>query len=67
MLWTISDPLLFFQSMGQTENAVLRIGDIINSKLSIILADYSIDNVINIDEENVLLEEIEQRINQNRK
>lgn len=62
VLWQIDDPLLFFQSMGQTENAVQRIGDIINSKLSIVLADYTIDNVINVDKDKVLLGEIESRI-----
>ena len=62
VLWKIDDPLLFFQSVGHTENAVQRIGDIINSKLSIILADYRIDNVINVEKEKVLLDEIESRI-----
>ncbi|MEE4136928.1 MAG: protease modulator HflC [Desulforhopalus sp.] len=62
ILWKIDDPLLFFQSMGQAETAVQRIGDIINSKLSIVLSDYSIENIINIDAEKVLLADIEARV-----
>jgi len=61
ILWKIHDPLLFFQSIGQAETAVQRIGDIVNSKLSIVLSDYSIENIINIDGGKVLLEEIEER------
>lgn len=61
VLWKIADPLLFFQSMGQTENAVQRIGDIVNSKLSIVLSDYSITNIINTDREQVRFTEIEQK------
>ena len=62
VLWKIYDPLLFFQAMGQTSNAVLKLGDIVNSKLSIVLADYTIDNIINTDARKVLLDEIEEQI-----
>jgi membrane protease subunit HflC len=61
-LWKIHDPLLFFQSMGHMESAVQRIGDIISSKLSIVLADYTIDQIINTDAEKVLLDEIEEKV-----
>lgn len=62
VLWKIHDPLLFFQAMGQTANAVQKIGDIINSKLSIVLADYTIANIINTDAHKVLLDQIEAQI-----
>ncbi|WP_020586991.1 protease modulator HflC [Desulfobacter curvatus] len=62
VLWKIYDPLLFFQAMGQASNAVLKLGDIVNSKLSIVLADYTIDNIINTNAENVLLDKIEEQI-----
>lgn len=62
VLWKIYDPLLFFQAMGQTSNAVLKLGDIVNSKLSIVLADYTIDNIINTDAQKILLDEIEKQI-----
>lgn len=62
ILWKIHDPLLFFQSMGQVESAVQRIGDIINSKLSIVLADYSASNIINIEKDQVLLSDIENEV-----
>jgi len=61
ILWQIKDPLLFFQSLGRSEGAVQRLGDIINSKLSIVLSDYSIENIINTSKEQVLLMEIEDR------
>lgn len=64
VMWKIDDPLLFFQSMGSRDNAVQKIGDIINSKLSIVLSDYSIENIINTEKENVLLSEIEQKATQ---
>ncbi len=48
--------------MGQTSNAVLKLGDIVNSKLSIVLADYTIANIINTDAQKVLLDEIEEQI-----
>ncbi len=64
VLWKIHDPLVFFQSMGQTANAVQKIGDIVNSKLSIVLSDYSIENIINTDAEQVLLDQIEQQVTQ---
>ncbi len=62
ILWKIHDPLLFFQSMGKIESAVQRIGDVINSKLSIVLADYTISNIINVDREKVLLTQIENQV-----
>ena len=61
VLWKIADPLLFFQSMGGRENGVQKISDIINSKLSIVLSGYSIENVIITDKKKVLLEEIERK------
>jgi membrane protease subunit HflC len=62
VLWKINDPLLFFQSMGRTESAVQKIGDIVNSKLSIVLADYTIENIINTEADKVLLAEIEAKV-----
>lgn len=62
ILWKIHDPMLFFQSMGRVENAVQRIGDIINSKLSIVLSDYNIENIINTSENKVMLNEIETKV-----
>ena len=62
VLWKIDDSLLFFQSMGRAESAVQKLGDIINSKLSIVLADYSIEDIINTEEGKVLLREIEEKV-----
>lgn len=62
ILWQIDDPLLFFQSMGQTEIAVERIGDIVNSKLSIVLSDYATQDLLNIDTEKMVLAKIEDRV-----
>lgn len=62
ILWKIHNPLLFFQSMGRMESAAQKIGDIVNSKLSIVLSDYSIDNIINTDQQKVLITNIEREI-----
>lgn len=62
ILWKISDPQLFFQSMGRAESAVQKIGDVVNSKLSIVLSDYSIEDIINTDKDKVLLSEIENKV-----
>lgn len=60
--WRISDPLLFFQSVGTADVAAQKTGDMINSQLGSVLGDYTIANVINVDTDAVKLEEIEKRI-----
>lgn len=62
VLWKIHNPMLYFQSLGHLDNGVQRLGDMINSKLSIVLADYTIENIINTSDQNVLLEEIEKNV-----
>jgi membrane protease subunit HflC len=62
VLWKIHNPLLFFQSMGRMDSAVQKIDDIISSKLSIVLADYAIDDIINTEADKVLLAEIEAKV-----
>lgn len=60
--WKISDPLLFLQSLTTTEISEQKIGDMVNSLLGSTLGDYTIENIINVNSENVKLEEIEQKI-----
>ena len=63
--WRVSDPTLFFQSVGFFETAQQKLGDMINSQLGSVLGDYRLDQVINTEPEQVKLAEIESRILQN--
>jgi membrane protease subunit HflC len=63
--WAIEKPLLFFQSVGYAQNAVQKLSDMITSQLGIILGDYSLDNIINVDAAQIKLEEIETRLRDN--
>lgn len=56
--WKLVDPELFFQSLNNDDNANLKLGDMVNSQLGIILSDYEIDKIINTVPENVKLQEI---------
>ena len=60
--WTIDTPLAFFQSVGDVDNAVQKISDMINSRLSIALGDYTDEDIINTDKKSVRLTEIEDRM-----
>lgn len=60
--WTVDTPLSFFQSVGSAENAVQKISDMVNSRLSIILGDYSDEDIINTNAERVKLTDIEARM-----
>jgi membrane protease subunit HflC len=63
--WAIEKPLLFFQSVGYSQNAVQKLSDMITSQLGIILGDYSLGNIINVDAAQIKLEEIETRLRDN--
>jgi membrane protease subunit HflC len=60
--WRVTKPLTFFQSLGDVENAKVKLNDMVNSQLGIILGDYKLDNVINTSEAMVKLSEIENRL-----
>lgn len=60
--WAIEDPVLYFQSIGTTENAESKISDMVNSQLGIVFSDYDINQIINTNPEQVKLNEIEKRI-----
>lgn len=60
--WKLSDPLLFFQSVNKVDIAQQKLGDMINSQLGSVLGDYSLDQVINTEPEQVKLEEMEERL-----
>lgn len=57
--WTIDTPLVFFQSVGDVQNAVQKISDMVNSRLSIVLGDYTDEDIINTKPDKVKLPEIE--------
>ena len=63
--WAIKEPLLFFQSVGYSQNAVQKLSDMVTSQLGIVLGDYYLGNIINIDPEQVKLVEIETRLRDN--
>ncbi len=56
--WRLNDPKLFFQSLNNVDNARMKLGDMVNSQLGIIVSDYEIDKIINTVPENVRLDEI---------
>lgn len=60
--WKLDNPELFFQSLNNFENAKLKLGDMVNSQLGIILSDYEIDKIINTVPENVKLPEIYEKL-----
>ena len=60
--WTVDTPLAFFQSVGDAENAVQKISDMVNSRLSIVLGDYTDEDIINTKADRVKLSEIEARM-----
>ena len=63
--WAVEKPLLFFQSVGYSQNAVQKLSDMITSQLGIILGDYTLSNIINVDPQQIKLEEIERRLRDN--
>jgi membrane protease subunit HflC len=63
--WQIDDPLIFFQSLSNSDNARQKLGDMLISQLGNILGDYTLDNIINIDTTKVKLREIEETILKN--
>ena len=60
--WRVTDPLLYYQSLGDATNAQLKLGDLINSEMGSVLGQYELLDVINTDAEDVKLDEIEQRL-----
>jgi membrane protease subunit HflC len=63
--WAVEKPLLFFQSVGYSQNAVQKLSDMVTSQLGIILGDYTLSNIINVDPEQIKLAEIEKRLRDN--
>ena len=57
--WTVDTPLAFFQAVGDVQNAVQKVSDMVNSRLSIVLGDYTDEDIINTDPDKVKLSEIE--------
>ena len=63
--WRVHDPLLFFQSLINTENATQKLGDMINSQLGNALGAFKLSNVINTNPTEVKLAALESRILRN--
>ena len=60
--WKVENPLLFFQSVGDKNNANRKLDDMLNSSLGIILADYPKSAIFNTKKEEVKLSEIEKEL-----
>jgi membrane protease subunit HflC len=60
--WKLDNAEIFFQSLNNVENAKVKLGDMVNSQLGIILSDYEIDKIINTVPESVKLQEIYQKL-----
>jgi modulator of FtsH protease HflC len=60
--WKIDDPLLYSQSIGDSDIALRKTGDMVNSLLGSVLGDYTIANIINTNQPEIKLAEIEKRI-----
>ncbi len=62
--WKLDNPEMFFQSLNNEDNARLKLGDMVNSQLGIILSEYEINRIINTSPENVKLQEIYSQLKQ---
>jgi len=60
--WRVSEPLAYYQSLGDRTNAELKLGDLINSEMGTVLGQYNLEDVINTEEGAVRLDEIEQQL-----
>ena len=60
--WKLDNPEMFFQSLNNVDNARLKLGDMVNSQLGIVISEYEIDEIINTVPENVKLQEIYEKI-----
>ena len=60
--WRVRDPLLFFQSLINTEIAAQKLGDMVSSQAGTVLGDYKIDNIINTNPAEIKISTIEDRI-----
>jgi len=62
VVWSIDDPLLFFQAIGIKDLATSKLNDMINSELSEKLSLYTLDNIVNIEKDKVKISEIEEKV-----
>lgn len=60
--WKLDNPGIFFQSLNNADNARLKLGDMVNSQLGIIISEYTIDEIINTLPEKVRLQEIYEKL-----
>lgn len=60
--WRISNPVLFFESVNNMDNAKLKLSDMVNSRFGIVFADYKIANIINVKDEEVKITQIQKQV-----
>ncbi len=60
--WRVKDPLLFFQSLLDSEIATQKLSDMVHSQMGNVLGEFRLNNIINTNPSEVKLDELEQRI-----
>lgn len=63
--WRVSEPLRFFQSLTFVDNARQKLSDMATSQLGSVLGDFTLENIINTDQNMIKLVEIEENITTN--
>ncbi|MCK5809391.1 protease modulator HflC [bacterium] len=60
--WKVKKPLLFYQSIGTIENAAIKLNDMLNAQMGIIVGEYKLENLINTNTSMIKTAEINNRI-----
>jgi len=60
--WRIDDPLLYLRSLVRRQTAQEKLSDMVISALGASLADYTLDHIINAQQEQVKIAELERRV-----
>ncbi len=60
--WRVKDPLLFFQSLLNSDIATQKLSDMVNSQMGNALGEFKLDHIINTDASQVRLADLEQQI-----
>ena len=62
VLWKVGDPELFKRAVNTTERAEEKLGDAVRTSRKVVLARYTLSQLINTDKEKVKMVEIEEKI-----
>lgn len=62
IIWQIEDPLMFMQSVGNSDNAEAKLDSIISSSKNNVVGGYDLESLVSTNREELKLEEIEAKI-----